>query len=151
MDALIQWLIDAGPAGMFIAAFLAGSVFPLSSEVVMLALLGAGSNPTGLLIWGTTGNILGSMFNYGIGRLGREDWILRFTKVSPEKLKRGRHYVRRYGAWAGLLAWIPVVGELITVAMGFLRTNALLSFITIGAGKYVRYQILVSAWLYTQG
>lgn len=148
MDAIAQFLIDAGPAGMFVAAFLAGSFLPFSSEVVMLGLLGAGSDPMGLLLWGTVGNVLGSMLNYGIGTLGREDWITRYAKVSPEKLRRGRVYVRRYGAWIGLLAWVPVLGELFTVAMGYLRTNVWLSLATISIGKYARYQVLVSTWLY---
>ena len=74
---------------MFVAAFLAGSFFPFSSEVVMLTLLAAGASPAGLLLWGTAGNVLGSLFNYYVGTLGREEWITRWTKrnaLSPENL-----------------------------------------------------------------
>ena len=134
---------------MFIAAFLAGSFFPFSSEVIMLSLLGAGANPGGLLVWGTAGNILGSLFNYYVGSLGREEWITRFTKVSPEKLEKGKSYVQKYGVWAGFLGWIPLLGSVVTVALGFLRVNLPLSMLTIGIGKYIRYQILVSLWLST--
>ena len=118
MESFVDFLIQAGPTGMFIAAFLAGSIFPFSSEVVMIALLGAGASPLGLLLWGTVGNILGSVVNYSIGTLGKEEWITRYAKVSPDKLRRGKVYVRHYGAWAGLLAWIPLLGSLVTVAMG---------------------------------
>ena len=134
---------------MFIAAFLAGSFFPFSSEVVMLSLLGAGADPTGLLIWGTVGNILGSLFNYYVGSLGKEEWIMRYTKVPPEKLEKGKNYVHRYGAWAGFLGWVPLLGSVITVALGFLRVSLPLSMLTIGIGKYIRYQVLVSVWLST--
>ena len=84
MDAFISLLAENGGVGMFCAAFLAGSFFPFSSEAVMLALLAAGANPTELLLWGTTGNTLGSLFNYGVGSLGREEWIERWTKVPPD-------------------------------------------------------------------
>lgn len=147
MQEAVDFLINAGPAGMFVAAFLAGSVLPFSSELVMFGLMEAGSDPISLLIWGTLGNTLGGMVNYFIGTCGREEWITRYAKVAPEKLERGKRQVRRYGAWAGLLAWVPVVGEVLTVAMGYMRTNLLLSLATIATGKYLRYQVVVSAWL----
>ena len=118
---LTDLLTHYGATGMFAAAFLAGSFFPFSSEAVLLALLAAGAPPEALLLSATAGNTLGSLFNYGVGSLGREEWITRYTKVSPEKLERGKRWVRRYGAWAGLLAWLPLLGSVITVAMGFLR------------------------------
>ena len=70
MDAFITLLAENGGIGMFIAAFLAGSFFPFSSEAVMLALLAAGTNPSELLVWGTAGNVLGSLFNYWAKRSG---------------------------------------------------------------------------------
>lgn len=70
MESLIGILTDYGYAGMLVSAFLAGSVFPLSSEVVMLALMAAGLDPWALVIYGTVGNTLGSMFNYWIARSG---------------------------------------------------------------------------------
>lgn len=147
MDAFIEILINYGGPGMFVAAFLAGSFFPFSSEVVMLGLLTAGTDPSDLLLWGTAGNTIGSLFNYGVGSLGREEWIVRWTKVSPEKLEKGKRWVRDYGAWAGLLAWIPLLGSVITVAMGFLRVKLFYSILMIGIGKYIRYWILINAYL----
>lgn len=147
MDAFIEILINYGGPGMFVAAFLAGSFFPFSSEVVMLGLLAAGTDPSDLLLWGTAGNTLGSLFNYGVGSLGREEWIAQWTKVSPEKLEKGKRWVRDYGAWAGLLAWIPLLGSVITVAMGFLRVKLVYGMLMIGIGKYIRYWILIKAYL----
>ena len=154
LDSLQQLLIENGALGMFLAAFLAGSFLPFSSEVVMIALLTAGTPATGLLIWGTLGNVLGALFNYGIGSLGKEEWIIKqlqgkgyqWTKVSPEKLEKGKRKVRKYGSWAGLLAWIPILGSVITVAMGYLRTNLLYSVFNIAVGKFARYAILISAY-----
>ena len=146
LDSLQQLLIENGALGMFLAAFLAGSFLPFSSEVVMIALLTAGTPATELLIWGTLGNVLGALFNYFIGSLGKEEWIQQWTKVSPEKLENGKQKVRKYGSWAGLLAWIPILGSVITVAMGYLRTNLLYSVFNIAVGKFARYAILISAY-----
>ena len=63
MDAFIQFLIDFGYWGMLMAAFLAGSFFPFSSEAVMVGLQAAGLDPWGLVVYGTIGNVVGGMFN----------------------------------------------------------------------------------------
>ena len=147
MHNLVDFLIQIGPIGMFFAAFLAGSFFPFSSELVMLGLLGAGANATALLLWGTLGNTLGGLFNYCVGAMGKEEWITRRLRISPEKLRKGRVYVRRYGAWAGLLSWLPILGSVITIAMGYVRTRRIPSLVSIALGKYLRYQVLISAWL----
>lgn len=147
MQGLIDQLAAYGPWGMFLAALLAGSILPFSSEVVLVGLLAAGANVAGLLVSATAGNVIGGLLNYGLGRLGREEWLVRYLKVTPEKLNRGRRFVRRYGAWAGLLSVVPVIGDLIIVAMGYMRTRVLPSVLTIAVSKYVRYQLIVSAWL----
>lgn len=147
MEHLAEFLTQYGPWGMFVSAFLAGSVLPFSSEVVILALLEAGTDAQALVWSATAGNVLGGMLNYGIGRLGREEWIARYAKVSPEKLERGKRWVRRYGAWAGLLAWVPLLGSLVTVALGYLRANPWLSLLAVAAGKFLRYLLLVRAFL----
>lgn len=145
METLVSLLIEYGAAGMFVAAFLAGSFFPFSSEVVMAGLHEAGVSPAGLLLWGTLGNVLGSLFNYGIGSLGKEEWITRYTKVTPEKLRRGVAYVRRYGPPVALLAWVPFLGSLITVALGYMRVNLALSMLYAAIGKSLRYTVLLCA------
>lgn len=145
MDTFLQLLIDYGLWGMFISAFLAGSVFPLSSEFVLAGLVGAGGHPLHLLIAATAGNTLGSAFNYWLGSLGREEWIERWLKIKPEQLQRGMRYVQRFGFWAGFIAWVPVLGELVTVALGFARTNAPLTLTAVFVGKLLRYWIVIAA------
>lgn len=145
MDAIIPFLIEYGAWGMFIAGFLSGSVLPFSSEVVLVGLLAGGANVWSVLLWGTIGNSLGSYVNYLIGTLGKEEWITKYAGVKPEKLRKGMRYVRKYGAWAGLLSWVPIIGELITVAMGYLRINQFASIATIVIGKFVRYVVLALA------
>ncbi|MBR1713195.1 MAG: DedA family protein [Alloprevotella sp.] len=145
-QSLTDLLIAHGTAGMFIAAFLAGSFFPFASEVVMLGLLAVGTDATGLLLWGTAGNTLGGLFNYGIGRMGNPAWIERYAKVPPEKLEQGLARVRRYGSWAGLLAWVPFLGSVLTVSMGYLRCRLPYCLFNIAVGKFARYALLISAY-----
>lgn len=144
MDAILTFLTAHGVAGMFVAAFLAGSILPLASEVVLAALLVAGVPPMQLLLSASVGNTLGSITNYGIGRLGKENTIEHWLKIKPKDLERGKKYVRRFGFWGGLLAWVPVIGELITVAMGYLRTNFIWTAIMIFIGKFARYWIIIA-------
>lgn len=138
-NLLLSW----GDWGMFISALLAGSVFPFNSEVVMAALYMSGVPALPLLVMGTAGNVLGSVINYSIGTLGKEEWISKYTKTSPEKLEKGKRYVQRYGGWAGLLSWVPLLGSLVTVALGYMRVNPYLSFATISVGKFVRYAVVL--------
>ena len=114
IDALIQF----GPFGMFLAAFLAGSFFPFSSEAVMLALLAMGLNPWELMLYGTAGNVLGSVFNYCVGRLGKEEWFEKYLHVKPEHMERARRFMRGRGALMGFFAFIPILGSAITILLG---------------------------------
>ncbi|MBQ5972539.1 MAG: DedA family protein [Prevotella sp.] len=143
MDALIQLLIDYGYWGMLLAAFLAGSFFPFSSEAVMIALLAAGLQPWPLVAYGTVGNVLGSVVNYGIGRMGRTEWIERYLHVSEERMEQAQRFMRGRGAWMGFFAFLPVLGSAITIALGLMRANPIITFISITIGKLLRYVILI--------
>lgn len=142
MDFLIPYLIDYGYIGMFVSAFLAGSVFPLSSELVMTALLAAGLNPVSLVVWGTVGNVLGSLFNYCIGHLGRMEWIERYLKVKPAELDRARRFMAGHGAWMGFFSFLPVIGEGLTIVLGLMRANIAITIVSITLGKLLRYILL---------
>ena len=141
MDSIFNLLIEWGLPGMFITAFLAGSFIPFSSEVVMAGLIAAGIPSFELFICASIGNILGGMFNYCVGRQGNEAWIHKYLRLPPKKLNKGIEQVKRYGHWAGLLSWIPIFGSVTTIAMGYLRLNAFHSFLSIAAGKTIRYYI----------
>lgn len=141
-------LINYGYWGMLVAAFLAGSFFPFSSEAVMLGLLAAGLKTEPLIIYGTIGNVLGSMFNYGVGRLGKLEWIERYLHVKKKDLDRAQRFMAGRGAWMGFFAFLPIIGSAITICLGFMRANIFISIISITIGKLLRYIILMySAFL----
>ena len=143
MDALIQLLTEYGYLGMLAAAFLAGSFFPFSSELVMVGLMAAGLDPFLLVVYGTVGNVLGSVFNYGVGYIGRIDWIEKYLHVRKEKLERTRRFLAGRGAWMGILAFLPILGSVVTIVLGLMRANMTITFISITIGKFLRYLLLV--------
>lgn len=146
MHEFVQFLIDIGLPGMFLAAFLAGSVAPFSSEVVMVGLAALGVPTIDLLIWGTWGNTLGAVFNYWVGSLGKTEWITRYLHVKPEKLERGMAMVYSHGAWCGLLAFLPVLGSVVSVSLGYMRVSLWRSTLAFFTGKLVRYVILMATY-----
>lgn len=139
----MAFLIDWGYWGMLLAAFLAGSFFPFSSEAVMLALLAAGLDPWQLVLYGTIGNVFGSVFNYGVGSLGRLDWIERYLHVKKESLDKAERFMNGRGAWMGFFAFLPLLGSAITIMLGLMRANKLISLLSITLGKFLRYWLLV--------
>ena len=143
MDWVIDILSSYGYWGMLLAAFLAGSVFPFSSETVMLLLLGSGLDSWQLVIYGSIGNTLGSVFNYYVGRMGNPEWIERVLKIKKQNMERAQRFMAGRGAWMGFFAFLPIIGSAITVTLGFLRANVLISFISIAIGKFLRYWLLV--------
>lgn len=140
---LTSLLIDYGYWGMLVAAFLAGSFFPFSSEAVMLALLAAGLEPWPLVVYGTAGNVAGSVFNYAVGRMGRLKWIERYLHVGQRELDRAQRFMAGHGAWMGFFAFLPLLGSAITILLGLMRANIPISLASITAGKLLRYLILV--------
>lgn len=143
MDALISLLTQYGYWGMFLAAFLAGSVFPFSSEAILVALMATGLDPWRLAAYGTVGNVLGSALNYGIGRMGRMEWIEKYLNVKKKDLDRAHRFLAGHGAWMGFFAFVPVLGSAITIALGLMRSNILITFVAITLGKIVRYALLI--------
>lgn len=143
MDALNEILINYGYWGLLLSSFLAASLLPFSSEVVMVALLAAGLDPVGLIVYGTVGNVAGSMLNYGIGHLGKIEWIERFLHVKKSELDRVERFMAGRGAWTGFFAFLPVVGDAITVMLGLLRANVTLTLVSITIGKLLRYVALI--------
>lgn len=143
LDAIQPILESYGYWGMFIAAFIAGSVFPWSSEAIMLGMLAAGLDPFGLVAYGTVGNVLGSMFNYWVGHLGRLDWIEKYLHVKKESLDKAERFMHGHGAWIGFFAFLPIIGSAITILLGLMRANVFITMLSIAIGKLLRYAILV--------
>lgn len=126
---------------LFVAAFLAATVLPFSSELLLFALLQKGLPALMLVAVASAGNTLGAIVNWGLGR-----WLLHFQNrrwfpASAEQLARAQRWFQHYGVWCLLLAWLPLVGDALTVIAGVMRVRLLWFVVLVGAGKTLRYAV----------
>ena len=145
MDALITFLIDWGYWGMFLSAVLAGSVIPFSSEAVLAALVhpSTGLNPFICLLAASLGNIIGSSTCFALGRMGKMDWLERYFRMKPEKIKKMQEYLVNKSALMAFFAFLPLIGTLIVVALGFMRSKFSIVLISMSIGKIIRYALVI--------
>ncbi len=143
MEWIIDFLTGYGHFGMLLAAFLAGSFFPFSSEAVMVGLMATGLDAWQLMIYGTIGNVLGSIFNYSVGRMGKLEWIEKYLHVKKQDLEKAERFMAGRGAWMGFFAFLPVLGSAITILLGLMRANVFISLLSITIGKVLRYLVLI--------
>ena len=137
----MSWLESLGLLGLFLGTFLAATIVPFSSDALYVAVLMATHNPIGCLVVGTLGNWLGSVTTYWIGRIGRWEWIERWFKVSPEAMERQKKKVDSYGIWLALLAWVPFIGDVFTLALGFFKTKPVGTILLLLIGKFLRFLV----------
>lgn len=143
MDSLNQFFIEYGYWGMAMASFLAGTFVPFSSEAVMGALLvTTGMDPMLTIISGTIGNVLGSMFNYFIGRIGSIEQISRWMHIKERRLRKTRDYVEKKGSWIAAFSFLPIFGTAISISLGILRANVWGVMFWSFVGKFIRYLIV---------
>lgn len=145
MESLLSLLTDWGYVGLFLSALLAGSIIPFSSELVMAALVAMGLKPWACVLSASLGNTLGGLTCYGLGRLGRMDWIERYLGVKREKVERMQRFLQGRGALMAFFTFLPFVGEAIAVALGLMRSNLTLTTLSMFAGKLVRYVVMLLA------
>lgn len=139
----LQLLSEWGYAGLFVAAFLAGSLFPFSSEAILVLLLVAGYQTGTCLLVATAGNWLGGITCYYIGRLGKIEWIEKYLRVSHEKIEKTHRFLQGKGALMGFFAFLPGIGGIIVVTLGLMRANLLWVNLSMLAGKLLRYYLIV--------
>lgn len=150
IDSAVQLLIEWGLPGLFISALLAGSIVPFSSELVLLTLVKLGLPPVACLISAALGNTVGGMTCYYIGRLGKISWIEKYFKVKKEKVDKMVNFLQGKGALMAFFAFLPAIGEVIAIALGFMRSNTWLTLGSMFLGKLLRYILLLyvmeNAW-----
>ena len=128
--------MDATLWALFVSAFVSSTILPGNSEIVLAAVLKAGSaTPAVAVALATLGNTLGGLTTYGIGRL------------LPSRLPEGAAIarVRRFGAAALLLSWLPFIGDALCAAAGWLRVNWVACVLAMAAGKAARYVVVAQA------
>ncbi|HOZ39706.1 MAG: DedA family protein [Flavobacteriales bacterium] len=136
------WL-SMGLWGLFLASFLAATILPFSSELLVLAMATGPWDP--LVVGGvaSVGNWAGGMSSYGLGRLGDPDRIARWLRSDPIRAARWKDRLARYGPWGALLCWLPVIGDPIAIALGLGRSPLMATAALMFVGKAARYALLV--------
>jgi membrane protein YqaA with SNARE-associated domain len=128
--------VDSPLWALFASAFVSSTILPGNSEIVLALVVKNGGAPLATAIAvATVGNTLGGMTTYGIGRL------------LPSRVPEGKAIarVRRYGAAALLLSWLPFVGDALCAAAGWLRLNAIACALAMALGKAARYVVVAQA------
>ncbi len=143
MEMDTGWM-EAGLWGLFAASFLAATVLPFSSEALLAAMALGPWRTAALWLVASTGNTLGGMSSYALGRLGRPDRIARWLRTDPAKAERWHQRLERYGYWAALLTWLPVVGDVIAIALGLGRAPAWAVAVLMFVGKAARYAVVLA-------
>ena len=134
--------------GMFFSAFVAATLFPAQSELVLAGLLAAGDVPPAWLIGAATcGNVLGSLVNWGLGRACHRFKQQRWFPVGPVALERASNWYRRYGRWSLLFSWAPVIGDPLTLAAGLLKEPLLSFLLLVSVAKLARYLVVAGVTL----
>lgn len=128
-----------GLIGLFLGNILAATIVPFSSDALYVAVLAATKMFVPCFVIATIGNWLGSMITYSIGRLGKWKWIEKWFKVKEETLQKQKRYISKYGVWLGLIAWVPVVGDVFVIALGFYKTPWVWTSLLILLGKAARF------------
>lgn len=140
--------------GLFLTAFAAATILPLQSEALLVALLSLRVHPAWLLIAvATTGNALGSVLNWWLGRWIEHYRDRRWFPVSPERIEAAQRRYRRYGQWSLLLSWAPIIGDPLTVVAGLMREPLwrFLPLVLIAKlGRYLALVIVSEAWMFAR-
>ncbi len=134
MEALVS--PEGGLAGLALASFAAATLLPLSSEAVLFGYLKLyPAHAAAAIAVATLGNTLGGLTTYALGRLAPERTRAR---LGPKALS----WVRRYGSPATFFAWLPVVGDALCLAAGWLRVDARAALVFMATGRLARYLLV---------
>lgn len=128
---------------LFATAFLAATILPFYSEVVLFALLRAGGDPLTLVGVATLGNTLGAIVNWAMGRYLLHFQDRRWFYFKKEQIARAQHWYGRHGYWSLLLAWLPIGGDALTFIAGTMKVRLSIFVLLVGIGKAARYVSIV--------
>ncbi|SOE18776.1 membrane protein YqaA with SNARE-associated domain [Hoeflea halophila] len=135
----------AAYSSLFLAALLAATLIPAQSETLLGGLLLLGQQPAvALVAVASFGNILGSVLNWLIGRGVERFRDRKWFPASDAQLDSAQGYYQRFGYWSLLLAWVPVIGDPLTLVAGIMREPLWRFLILVSIGKAGRYLVLAA-------
>ena len=121
MESFAEW----GYLGLFLASFLAATIIPLGSEIVLSILIANNYDLSLSLFVASVGNWTGGLSSYGIGRLGNWNFIERYFKVSKQKIESLKSRIDGWGSLLAFFCWLPIIGDPIAIGLGFFELTFL--------------------------
>ncbi len=146
----MEFLQDWGYIGLFFGSFMAATVVPFSSDALLVALLAVGGHPVIALLTATAGNWLGGLTSYWVGRGGKWAWIEKWFRVKRETLEKQQSRIVRYGSWLAFFTWLPFVGDVFAIALGFYKVDFRSSALFMLIGKFLRFLLWTLLFVYTR-
>jgi membrane protein YqaA with SNARE-associated domain len=140
--------ISLGYIGIFLAAFIASTILPAPSEIIVLIAYQSGLEVVPVLIFATVGNVLGSLTNYYIGYFTSKLKFNTKLKMKPARITYWTIKSQKYGSWLGLLAWLPIIGDPLIILLGYLRVKIIPLTVMITIGKFGRYLAVTLIYFY---
>lgn len=140
---MLDGFVEYGYIGLFLASFLAATILPFGSEFVFAGLLALGMDAWICVGVATVGNWMGGMTNYYLGRLGKIEWIEKYLKVSEERIEKMQDWLEKKGAAMAFFSFLPAVGDIIALALGYMRANVFIVNISMFLGKFIRYVLIM--------
>jgi len=138
MNLLVLW-------GLFFSAFIAATIFPAQSELILAGMLVKNVAPVWILISvATIGNTLGSTTNWILGRFFTRYRDKRWFPVKGASLTKAEAWYRKYGRWTLLLSWAPFIGDPLTLAAGLMREKLLFFILIVAFAKLARYLVVAA-------
>ena len=136
---------------LFGSSFLAATLLPFYSEVLLYALLREGGDPVMLVLVATLGNTLGAVVNWLLGLYLLHFQDRRWFYFSRAQIETAQRWYQRYGFWSLLFAWLPVGGDALTLIGGVMKVRLWLFLLLVGTGKGLRYVsvVYITDWLHT--
>ena len=126
--------------GLFLTALLAATVLPAQSEFLLAGLHLTGRHDRFVLVAvATAGNVLGSVINWVLGRYLIRFQDRRWFPIKGRALERATRFYQRWGVWTLLLAWMPIIGDPLTLVAGIFQTPLRVFVPLVAAGKLARY------------
>ena len=128
---------------LFIISFLAATILPFSSELTLAGLIIASNyDKLLLLIVASFGNVTGSAVNWALGFYSRNLTTKKWFPFKETQIERSSQWFKKFGKWSLLFAWVPIIGDPLTLVAGLLRVRFLDFIILVAIGKVSRYVLI---------
>ena len=135
----------SGLWGLFFSAFISSTIAPGGSEAVLAYMVSEGSYDARFVVFvATVGNTLGAITTWGLGALAANKFPV--ATLLPEKKQNALNIMKKRGVWMLFFSWLPVIGDALCFAGGWLKLPLLPACLVILSGKFARYAAI--AWMF---